>query len=124
MSVEKNKTIVRRFYEEVVNTGKVDGIEEYISEEYAEVYELKRHVVGIEGAKAHSDDFLDCVRSRRKPNADVEIGCRTVTVCHLGNIAYRLNRPIKWDPVAEEIVGDDDAARWLDRSRREPFNIL
>jgi predicted dehydrogenase len=77
----------------------------------------------IEGAKAHSDDFLECVRSRRKPNADVEIGCRTVTVCHLGNIAYWLNRPIKWDPVAEEIVGDEDAARWLDRSRREPFNL-
>jgi len=78
----------------------------------------------IEGVKAHSDDFLECVRSRRKPNADVEIGCRTVTVCHLGNIAYWLNRPLKWDPVAEAIVGDEDAARWLDRSRREPFNIL
>lgn len=78
----------------------------------------------IEGAKAHSDNFLECVRSRRKPNADVEIGCRTVTVCHLGNIAYWLNRPIKWDPVREEIVDDDDASRWLDRARREPFNIL
>jgi predicted dehydrogenase len=78
----------------------------------------------IEGAKAHSDNFLECVRSRHKPNADVEIGCRTVTVCHLGNIAYWLNRPLKWDPVAEEIIGDEEAARWLDRARREPFNVL
>ena len=50
---EKNKTIVRRFYEEVVNTGKVDGIEEFISEEYAEVHDGTRHAVGSEGAKAH-----------------------------------------------------------------------
>jgi predicted ester cyclase len=53
MSAEKNKTIVRRYYEEVVNTGTVDGIEEFISEEYAEVHDGKRHAVGIEGAKAH-----------------------------------------------------------------------
>jgi hypothetical protein len=77
----------------------------------------------IAGAKAHSDNFLDCVRTRRQPNADVEIGCRTVTVCHLGNIAYWLNRPIQWDPVAEQIVDDNDAARWLDRARRAPFDI-
>ena len=48
MSAEKNKTIVRRYYEEVVNTGKVDRIEAFISEEYAEVHDGKRHSVGIE----------------------------------------------------------------------------
>jgi predicted dehydrogenase len=77
----------------------------------------------IAGAKAHSDNFLDCVKSRQRPNADVEIGCRTVTVCHLGNIAYWLNRPIRWDPVREEIVGDDEASRWLDRAKREPWTL-
>ena len=51
-------------------------------------------------AKDHSDNFLECVRSRKRPNADVEIGCRTVTVCHLGNIAYWLKRPIHWGPGA------------------------
>ena len=56
MSAEKNKTIVRRFLEEVVSTGKVDVIEEFISEEYAEVHEGMRHAVGIEGAKAHIRD--------------------------------------------------------------------
>lgn len=53
MSAEKNKKIVRRYYEEVVNTGNVEGIEEFISEEYTEVHDGKRHTVGIEGAKAH-----------------------------------------------------------------------
>ncbi len=77
----------------------------------------------IQGAKAHSDNFLECVRSRKKPNADVEIGCRTVTVCHLGNIAYWLNRPIKWDPQREEIIGDEEASRWLDRAKREPWSL-
>ncbi len=77
----------------------------------------------IQGAKAHSDDFLECVRSRKRPHADVEIGCRSVTVCHLGNIAYWLNRPIKWDPQREEIIGDEEASRWLDRAKREPWSL-
>ena len=53
MSADKNKTIVRRFYLEVVNTGKVDGIEDFISEEYTEDNDGKKHAVGIDGAKAH-----------------------------------------------------------------------
>ena len=53
MSAEKNKTIVRRFLEEVVNTGKVDRVEELISEDYAEVHDGRRHAVGIEGTKDH-----------------------------------------------------------------------
>lgn len=53
MSVEKNKDIVRRFYEEVVNTGNIDGIEKFLSEEYTEVFDGQRDSVGLEGAKAH-----------------------------------------------------------------------
>lgn len=77
----------------------------------------------IQGAKAHSDNFLESVRDRRTPNADVEIGCRTVSVCHLANIASWLNRPLKWDPEREEIIGDQEASRWLDRGKREPWNL-
>jgi hypothetical protein len=72
---------------------------------------------GIQG------DFLACVRSRERPFRDIEIAHKTVTVCHLGNIAYWLKRPIKWDPVKEEIVGDAEAARWLDRPRRAPWHL-
>lgn len=53
MSTENNKKIVRRFLEEVVNTGKVDRIAEFISEDYAEVHDGKRHAVGVAGAKDH-----------------------------------------------------------------------
>ncbi len=77
----------------------------------------------IQARKAHSDNFLECVLSRKEPHADVEIGCRTVTVCHLGNIAYWLHRPIRWDPEREEIIGDEEASRWLDRARREPWSL-
>ena len=53
MPSNENKLLVRRFYEEVVNTGNVDLIEEFIAQEYVEVSDGERHATGIEGAKAH-----------------------------------------------------------------------
>jgi Oxidoreductase family, C-terminal alpha/beta domain/Oxidoreductase family, NAD-binding Rossmann fold len=68
-------------------------------------------------------DFLHCVKTREKPFRNIEVAHRACTVCHLGNIAYWLKRPLKWDPIKEEIVGDDEANRWLDRPKREPWSI-
>ena len=68
-------------------------------------------------------DWHDAIRTRRRTLCDVEIGCRSVTVCHLGNIAQWLNRPIRWDPDKEQILGDPDAARWLDRPKRAPWHL-
>jgi hypothetical protein len=68
-------------------------------------------------------DFLYCVKTRERPFRDIEVAHRTVTVCHLSNIAYWLNRPLKWDPVKEEIIGDAEASRWLDRPKRTPWHI-
>ncbi|MCU0875151.1 MAG: Gfo/Idh/MocA family oxidoreductase [Pirellulaceae bacterium] len=73
--------------------------------------------------KGHYANFLDCVRSRKRPAADVEIGCRTVTVCHLANIAHALKRPLRWDPVKEEFPNDAEANRCLARANREPWQI-
>jgi len=75
------------------------------------------------GNRSHTQNFLESVRTRRRPNADVEIGCRTLSVCLLGNIAYQLRRPLRWDPLQETFVGDAEADRHLDRARREPWNI-
>jgi predicted dehydrogenase len=61
----------------------------------------------------HVRNFLDCIKSRQKPNADVEEGNRSAILCHLGNISTRLGRSLKWDPVKEETVGDHDANKWL-----------
>lgn len=66
-------------------------------------------------------DFLECVRTRERPFRDIELGHRSVTVCHLGNIAFELRRPLKWDPVKEEFPGDEEANRFLDRAQREPW---
>jgi predicted dehydrogenase len=71
----------------------------------------------------HGENFLHCVRTRQRAVCDVEIGHRTMSVCHLGNIAYWLRRPLKWDPAAERFLGDAEADRLLNRARREPWRI-
>lgn len=71
----------------------------------------------------HHQDWLACIMTRRRPICDVEIGHRSVTVCHLGNIAYWLKRPLKWDPVAERFIGDDEADRLLSRPMRAPWRL-
>jgi len=76
---------------------------------------------GYKGRGGIFGDFLHCVKTREKPFRDIEIAHRACTVCHLGNIAYWLRRPIKWDPIKEEIIGDPEAARWLDRPKRAPW---
>ncbi|MEX2380842.1 MAG: Gfo/Idh/MocA family oxidoreductase [Opitutales bacterium] len=85
---------------------------------------LKPSDVHLYNSPGHHADWLQCIRTRRRPICDVEIGASTINVCHLGNIALWLDRPIKWDPEKEEIVGDPEAARWLDRSSREPWGLL
>jgi predicted dehydrogenase len=74
-------------------------------------------------SSSHHQNFVDCVKSRKPPICDVEIGHRSATVCHLGNIATRLGRKIRWDPAKEQIVGDEDAAKMLSRPYRSPWTI-
>ncbi|MCX6907286.1 MAG: Gfo/Idh/MocA family oxidoreductase [Verrucomicrobia bacterium] len=71
----------------------------------------------------HMQNWFDCIRSRKKPIADVEIGHRSATVCHLGNIARWTNRKLRWDPVKEVFSGDADANQYLDRARRKPYEL-
>ena len=71
----------------------------------------------------HVRNFLDAVRSRQDPIQPVEVGHRTATICHLGNIAMRLKRKIRWDPDRERILGDDEAAAMLSRPNRPPWNL-
>jgi len=69
----------------------------------------------------HHGNWIDCIRTRRLCVADVEIGHRSATICHLANIAYALRRPLKWDPAAEQFTGDDLANRLLSRAARAPW---
>jgi predicted dehydrogenase len=72
--------------------------------------------------RLHVGDFLECVKSRREPVADLEGAHRVATACHLANIALRLGRRLRWDAEREEIVGDAEAARRLARPYREPWD--
>jgi len=72
-------------------------------------------------SRNHFSDWLDAIRKRSKPICDIEIGASSVIVCHLGNIAYKLQRPLKWDPQREVFLGDDEANRLLSRPYRSPW---
>ncbi len=90
--------------------------------------ELKDHFIGEKEKQVyHSDnhykDFLQAMRTRIEPIADVEIGHRTATVCNLGNIAYQLNRPLHWDPVKEAFAGDDQANQLRTRAMRKEWMV-
>jgi hypothetical protein len=74
-------------------------------------------------ARSLVGDFVHCVKTREVPFRDVEWSHRSATVCHLGNIALKLKRPLKWDPVKEDFIGDPEASRMVDRPRRGPWQI-
>jgi predicted dehydrogenase len=71
----------------------------------------------------HIRNFLDCMKSRQRPVADVEEGHLTATMCHLGNIATRLCRSLNWDVEKEEFVGDKEANQMLSRQYRSPWRL-
>lgn len=71
----------------------------------------------------HVKNFVECVKSRQKPTADVEIGHKSVIACHLGNIAARLRTQVQWDPKTETITGHPEAAGMLGREYREPWKL-
>lgn len=75
------------------------------------------------GAKTLVQDFVYCVKTRQRPFRDVEYSHRTATLCHLANIAYKLNRKLRWDPDKEDFIGDREASRLVDRPRRGPWQI-
>ena len=81
------------------------------------------HVPNYKGHGGIFGDFLHCVKTRERPFRDIEIAHRTASHAHMGNIAYWLKRPLKWDPVKEEFIGDDEASRWLSRPMREPWRL-
>jgi predicted dehydrogenase len=70
----------------------------------------------------HARNFIDCVKSRKTPNADVEVGHISSATCHLGNIVARTGKPLKFDGRSEAIVGDADLSRYLDRVYRKHWS--
>jgi predicted dehydrogenase len=71
----------------------------------------------------HIENFLDCVRTRKQPNAHVEAAHRATTVCYLVNICRDLGRKLRWDPVKERFLGDEEGDAMLSRPRRKGFEM-
>jgi predicted dehydrogenase len=70
----------------------------------------------------HMGNFFECVKSRKAPICEAEIGHRSASVCHLGTIAIRLGRKLQWDPAKEEFVGDAEANGFVSREQRKPYS--
>jgi predicted dehydrogenase len=86
--------------------------------------ELGPDAIRLYASDDHFRNFIDCVISREPTAAPVEVAHRSITVCHLGNIALRLGRGrLRWDPEAERILDDDEASAMLSRLYREPWTL-
>jgi hypothetical protein len=83
---------------------------------------LKSKKVNLYVSNDHMGNFFDCVRSRKPPICEAEIGHRSVSLCHLGVIAIRLGRKLEWDPAKEEFVGDKEANGYVSREMRKPWS--
>jgi predicted dehydrogenase len=98
---------------EIIEAGPASLVQERIGPDEIHLYE----------SRDHKQNFLDCIRTRRKPVAAVEIGHRSATLCHLGNIAMLRDCTLKWDPEREEFTGDDAANRMRNRAMRLPWTL-
>jgi predicted dehydrogenase len=81
-------------------------------------------VPGRQSLGQHFDDFIECIKSRNRPNADIEDGHLSTVLCHLGNISYRVGaRKLRFDAEAEAFKNDADANALLRRTYRKPWVV-
>jgi len=76
-----------------------------------------------DGVPADVADFLSCLKTRKRPIADIEIAHRSTNTCHLGNIAYKIGRKLQWDAEAETFKNDPEANALLSREYRPGFEL-
>jgi predicted dehydrogenase len=95
----------------------VEGAPEFWTKEVADTTGSDR-----DQFRLHVRNFLDCVKSRKAPLSDLESSHRVSTVCHLANLSLRLGRKLRWDAAKEEIVGDAEASKMLERPYRAPWD--
>ncbi len=84
---------------------------------------LRPDEVHLYHSDSHSGNFLECVRTRQRTICPVEVAVRSISAVLLGGVAKQLNRTLKWDPKAEQFVGDEEANRLMTIAKRAPWNI-
>jgi len=101
-----------------VARGRIESGPSSITKEVIRDDEIKLYV-----SNDHYRNFLECVRSRKEPICPVEVGHRSNSLCVITDIAMKLDRKLKWDPVKEIFPGDDEANAMLSRPRRGPWQL-
>ena len=100
-----------------VNRDKIEASQPELIEQ-----ELPASAERLAVSNNHMGNFFECVKSRKAPICEPEIGHRSVSVCHLGVIALRTGRKLNWDPAKEEFVNDADAQGYVSREMRKPWS--
>ncbi len=90
--------------------------------EHLQNVRLSPNEIHLYRSNNHYGDWIEAIRHRTVPICDVQVGARSVTVCHLGNIAVQLNKPLQWDPAREQF-SDAEASRLLTRAMRSPWTV-
>ena len=88
----------------------------------AVAWPLPSDAVRLDKSDDHMGNFFECVKTRKAPICEAEIGHRSASVCHLGVIAIRLGRKLAWDPAKEQFVGDAEANGFVAREQRKPYS--
>ena len=106
-----------------VNRGKLTGkpVEDLKDKPLPE--DAVEKVYGGKVSANHTANFIEGMKARKQPISDVWSHNRMLEICHLSNIAMRLGRELKWDPVKREIIGDTQANSFLSRENRKGFEI-
>lgn len=108
-----------------VNRGGLTGkpVEELTKKDNEELAEIMGRLYNGKQPGNHMKNFFDCIRDRSRPVSDIDSHHRSVSCCHLANIAMRLGRPLKWDPEKEDFIADAEASSMISRPQRKPYNI-
>jgi len=101
-----------------VSRGKLDSTPKDLFE-----HPLDKEAVKLYISENHHQNWLDCIKTRKDPICNVETGHRSATICHLGNIAVRTGKNVKWDPAKQTIIEDKDLALWTSRPYRSPWKL-
>ncbi len=88
-------------------------------------YRMERRSMNTTDATGlHARSFIDCVRSRNRPAADIEVGHRSTIIPHLGNISYKTGLKLKWDAAREDFDNQPEASKLLGRTPRKPWDLI
>ncbi len=105
--------------------GKLEVSRGHIKSDPAEILKtpLGEKDVKLPRFASHHRNWIECIKSRKDPICPAEVGHRSASICHLGNIGYQLHRALTWDPAQQRFVEDEGANKLIDQAMREPWSL-